>query len=164
MALLSTDFLAPDIVEFPEETHAVEGESVLFQVEVTGSPTPKLTWYHNGEEVFADYSTELAEDGTLTLPSVEVRQGGIYKLVAQNSAGKREMEIMLHVETEYTQQEQATTKPAVKFSAIAVAFFGNHVEKNHCGNNRIFRDEYEVITCVVFHRCCFNVPLILVPL
>ena len=114
--------------------------------------------------MLVDYSVELAEDGTLTLPSVEFRHSGMYKLVAQNSAGKREKDVRLFVETEHTRQELATTKPAVKFSAIAVAFFGNHVERNHRGNNRIFRDEYEVIICVVFHWCCFNDPLISVPL
>jgi len=160
----SIDFSAPDIVEFPEETYAVEGESVLFQLKVTGSPTPKLTWYHNGEEVLADYSMELAKNGTLALPSVEFRHSGMYKLVAQNSGGKREKEVRLFVETEHTRQELATTKPAVKFSAIAVALFANHVERNHRGNNRIFRDEYEVIACVVFHWCCCNYPLISVPL
>ena len=78
---------ASDIVESPK-THAVEGESVLFQFKVTGSPTPKLTWYHNGEEVLVDYSMELAEDGTLAVPSDEVKRSGMYKLVAQNSAGR----------------------------------------------------------------------------
>ena len=86
----------------------VEGEGVLFQVKVMGTPTPKLTWYQNGEVVTADYSTELAKDGTLTLPSVENRHSGTYKLVAQNPAGKAEKEVRLFVQAEQTQQEQAT--------------------------------------------------------
>ena len=135
---------APDIVKFPEETHAVEGEGVLFQVKVTGSPQPKLTWYHNGEEVVADYSRELAEDGTLTLPLAEARHSGTYRLVAQNPAGRREREVRLFVEAEGTQQKPGTTKPAMKLSAVPVAMFGNHVERNHGRNNRAFRDEYEV--------------------
>ena len=139
---------APDIVEFPEETHAVEGEGVLFQVKVSGSPQPKLTWYHNGEEVEADYSRELAEDGTLTLPSAEARHSGTYRLVAQNPAGRREREVRLFVEAEGTQQKPATSKPAMKLSAVPVAMFGSHVERNHTRNNRAFRDEYEVMWCM----------------
>ena len=95
-------------MQFPEETHVVEGEGVLFQVKVTGSPTPRLTWYQNGEMVTADYSMELAKDGTLTLPSVESRHSGMYKLVAQNPAGKAEKEVRLFVQAEQTQQEQTT--------------------------------------------------------
>ena len=136
-------------MQFPEETHVVEGEGVLFQVKVTGSPTPKLTWYQNGEVVTADYSTELAKDGTLTLPSVESKHSGMYKLVAQNLAGKAEKEVGLFVQAEHTQQEQASPKPAIKLSAIAVAFFGNHVERNHKGNNGPFINEYEVICCML---------------
>ena len=65
-----------------------------------GTPQPELTWYHNGDVVVADYSRELAEDGSLNLPSVEDRHTGTYKLVAQNSAGRREKEVsfaVLHV-------------------------------------------------------------------
>ena len=158
---MSIDFLAPDIVEFPEETHAVEGESVLFQLRVTGSPTPKLTWYYNGEEVLADYSMEVAEDGTFFLPSVEVRHSGIYKLVAQNSAGKKEREMRLFVEAEHSQKGQAVPKPV---TAMAVAFFGNHVEMNHRRNNQMFRYEYEVICCLIFHCYSYNIQLLSVPL
>ena len=53
------------------------GERVLFQVKVTGFLRPKLARYHNGEEVVSDYSREIMKDGSLTMPSVEVRHTGI---------------------------------------------------------------------------------------
>ena len=140
--------LAPDIVKFPEETHVVEGEGVLFEVKVTGTPMPKLTWYHNGEEVSADYSRELEDDGTLTLPSAETKHSGMYKLVAQNHVGRREKEVQLFVKEENTQDEVAPAKPATTFSAIPVGFFGSHVERNHSKNNQGFINEYEVMCCV----------------
>ena len=117
---------------------------MLFQVTVTGSPQPKLTWYHNGEEVVTDYSRELAEDGTLILPSSEARHSGTYQLVAQNPAGRRQREVRLFVEAEDTQQRPATTKPAMRHSAVPIAMFGSHVEQNHTKNNRHFTQEYEV--------------------
>ena len=132
----------------------VEGEWVLFQVKVTGSPQPKLTWYHNGEEVMADYSRELAEHGSLTLPSAEVKHSGTYRLVAQNPAGRREREVRLLVEAEGTQLKPGTTKPAMRLSGVPVAMFGSHVERNHSRNNRVFRDEYEVMWYVVILWCC----------
>ena len=117
---------------------------MLFQMNMTDSPQPKLMRYHNGEEVVADYSRELAEDGTLTLPSTDARHSGTYQLVAQNPAERKEREVRLFVEAEDTQQRPATTKPAMRHRAVPVAMFGSHVEQNHTKNNQGFRDEFEV--------------------
>ena len=136
-------------MQFPEDTHAVEGEGVMFQVKVTGTPMPKLTWYHNEEVVLADYSRELEEDGTLTFPSAETKHSGMYKLVAENHVGRKEKEVWLFVKEENTQDEVAPAKPATHFSAIPVEVFGSHVEKNHCKNNQGFINEYEVMCCVL---------------
>ena len=122
----------------------MEREAVLLQAKVIGIPQPKLMQYHNGEEVVADYSRELAEDGTLTLPSTEAGHSGTNQLVAQNPAERKEREVRLFVEAEDTQQRPATTKPAMRHSAVPVAMFGSHVEQNHTQNNQGFRDEFEV--------------------
>ena len=122
----------------------MEGEAVPFQVKVTGSTQPKLMWYHNGEEVGADYSRKLEEDGTPAMPAPEARHNVTYQNMAQNSAGRRKEEVRLFVEAEDMQQRPATTKPAMELSAVPVAMFGSHVERNHTRNNRAFRDEYEV--------------------
>ena len=121
-----------------------EGEKVLFQVEVTGSPQPKLTWYHNGEEVVANYSRELTENGSLTLPSAEAKHSGVYQLIAQNPAGSMEREVKLSVDTEGTQEDEPSYETVAKYSAIPVAAFGNHVEQNHSKNNTPFKNEYDV--------------------
>ena len=121
---------------------------MLFQVKVTGTPMPKLTWYHNGEEVFADYSKALEDDGTLTLPSAETKHSRMYKLVAQNHVGNKEKEVRLFVKEENAQDEVAPAKPATNFSAIPVGFFGSHVDRNHSKNNQGFIKEYEVRCCV----------------
>ena len=143
---------APLILKFPEETHAEEGEAVLFQVKVSGTPQPTLTWYHNGDEVEVDYSRELAEDGSLTLPSVEARHTGTYKMVAQNSAGRKEKEVKLIVLSENAQPKKNSS--AVTLKAVPVSMFGDRVEQNHARGNRGFRDEYEVMWCEVL---CVNV-------
>ena len=83
------------IQQFPEDTRVQEGERVVFRVRVTGSPQPKLTWYHDGVEVKGDYSKELAEDGSLTMPSAETKHSGVYQLVAANKAGSVEREVKL---------------------------------------------------------------------
>ena len=86
------------IIQFPEDTYVEDGEGVLFRVEVSGAPHPELVWYHNGVRVAADYSMELAEDGSLTMPSAELKHSGMYKLVASNPAGSVEGEVRLVVE------------------------------------------------------------------
>ena len=144
-------FPAPEFKQFPEDACALVGEGVLFQVKVTGSPPPKLVWYHNGEEVVADYSREIMEDGNLTIPSVEVRHTGTYKVVAENVAGKKEGEVKLYVEDEegMTKPKHGKGKPLMKIKDIPVTKFGKHVVQNHSKNNKTFKDEYEVFIPVL---------------
>ena len=125
----------------------------MFQVEVTGTPQPKLTWYHNGEEVRADYSKELTEDGSLTMPSAELKHSGVYQLVAVNSAGRVEREVKLSVESESVEAKNVPAYETVPMGdAIPVAMFGDHVEQRHARSNKPFKDEYEVRYCVVIGR------------
>ena len=127
------------------------GEGVLLQVKVTGFPPPKLVWYHNGEEVVPDYSREIMKDGSLTMPSVEVRHTGTYKVVAENVAGKKEGEVKLYVEDNegMTKPKQGKGKRLLKTKDIPVAMFGRHVKQNHTKNNKAFKDEYEVFVSVL---------------
>ena len=126
-----------------------EGERVLFQVEVRGSPQPKVTWYHNGEEVVGDYSKELSEDGSLTMPSAEAKHSGVYQLVAHNMAGRVEREVKLTVDLEGAEADDDPSYDVVAPSgAVPVALFGSHVEQRHSRNNKPFKDEYEVSTCM----------------
>ena len=62
---------------------------VPFQVKVTGSPQPKLMWYHNGEEVGANYSRKLEEDGTPAMPKIEARHSGWWHRTQQAEGRRR---------------------------------------------------------------------------
>ena len=46
------------------------------------------------------------KDGSLTMPSIEVRHTGTYKVVAEYAARKKEGEVKLYVEN-----EEGMTKP-----------------------------------------------------
>ena len=144
---LSLSLSAPVILEFPEDTRVEEGEGVVFRVEVAGVPHPKLTWYHDGEEVVANYSRELSEDGSLTMPSAETKLSGVYQLVARNRAGTMEREVKLQVDQEGL-EDAATDDPPYETvpltGPIPVAAFGGHVEQKHSKNNKPFKEEYEV--------------------
>ena len=115
----------------------------MLRVKVTGTPRPKLTWYHNGEEVRADYSKELAEDGSITMPSAELKHSGIYQLVAKNKAGSMEKEMKLFVKKE-GQQSPHVSKKHIHFSPIPVEEFGDYVSQSHANDNRDFRDQFSV--------------------
>ena len=136
----------PTIVDFPGDCNVVEGEKVELQVRVAGTPETKLMWYHDGEEVVADYSTELAEDGTLTLPSAEARHRGVYQLVAENTAGRVEREVELNVIVEEEEKTQTMPpQPKREFGAVPVAMFGGHVERNHASVDKAFNEEFQVL-------------------
>ena len=124
----------------------MEGEGVMFRVRVTGAPKPKLTWYHDGVEVVADYSKELAEDGSLTMPSAEIKHSGVYQLVAVNKAGKTQREVKLQVDLEgmAEQIEEPSYESVTLSGPIPVTLFGDHVEQKHSKNNKPFKEEYEV--------------------
>ena len=62
-------------------------------------------------------------------------------------AETREKDVKLTVEAGQAQQEQANTQSA---SAVSVAYFGDHVEKNHREGNPAFIDECEVTLCVQY--------------
>ena len=70
---------------------------MFFKVVVSGKPEPTLTWYHNEKELTPNYSQEIERDGSLSIPSTELKHGGIYRLVARNSLGSTEQEVKLSV-------------------------------------------------------------------
>ena len=115
----------------------------MFKVRVTGSPQPKLMWYHDGEEVVADYSKELGDDGSLTMPSTETKHSGVYQLVASNKAGSMEREVKLFVKKEGEPSPYVARKH-ITFSPIPVEGFGEYVARYHSNDNREFRDQYSV--------------------
>ena len=65
--------------------------------------------------------------------------------IKQFATERMDEEERLSVEAQQTQEQPATIKYA---SAVAVAYFGDHVERKHSENNQDFIIEYEVILCV----------------
>ena len=119
----------------------VEGEAVLFCAKETGTLPSKSTWYHDGESV--DYSTKQADDDSLTIRSTEKKHSGVYKLEAENEAGKVEKDKQLRVSVGSPEHELLSSQQPAKYP-VPVAMFGSHVEKNHGYNNQPFVNEFEV--------------------
>lgn len=141
---------------FPEDIYVEEKEPVLVKVKVTGVPPPKLTWYHNEEEIVTDYSRRVGEEGTITLTAAEANHAGVYHLVAENFAGKVEKTVELFVMTSDAQKLAVTPtsihSPLLNLRAIAMVGFGSHVEQYHFRDNLAFRNEYNVM-CLFFLNC-----------
>ena len=133
-----------EIVEFPEKVvRVVEGERVVFNVKVKGFPEPKLTWYHEGEEVMTNYSTDVGLDGSLSIPCCDTSHTGLYQLVAVNSVERAERQVKLFVRREERPiQEPTSTK--VSLSPIPVLDFVEYVTSGHANDNTIFKEQFAV--------------------
>ena len=136
------------IAIFPDDVQVVEGEEVAFRVKVIADPQPKISWYHNGMEVVADYSKMLERDGSLIIPSAELQHIGDYLLVAQNKAGSEEKRVKLFVHQE-GKQSVHVAKKQIYFPLIPVGEFDDYVSKCHANDNENFRDQYSVRANVI---------------
>ena len=147
-------FLEPVIEKFPDDTTAVEGEGVFLKVVVSGKPEPTLTWYHNKKELTPNYSQEIEKDGSLSIPSTELKHGGTYKLVARNSLGSAEQEVKLNIVMEGEETPEVEHK-SMDFIPISVKDFGKYVAKNHNNNNQGFKEQFQVGN-VLMKAYCFQ--------
>ena len=136
------------ILKFPVGTiQVVEGERVQFDVKVTGDPQPKLTWYHEGEEVVTNYSIDVGLDGGLSIPCTEPIHTGLYQLVAVNSAGRAERQVQLFVRREEQTQQtmtQQNTDNSVSLTPVTVLDFEEYVASGHANENSLFQEQFNV--------------------
>ena len=113
---------------------------------MSGEPQPTVTWYHDGEPVRADYAREIESDGSLTIPSTELKHSGVYKAVAANSHGSEEREIKLMVNEEGGASTAVAVGDIVSSRPIPIPEFGEYVANLHANSNQPFQDLYEVGT------------------
>ena len=140
----------PTITKFPSDTNITEGEGVYFKFKVSGEPWPTVTWYHNGEPIKADYAREIEADGSLAIPSAELKHSGVYKAVATNQHGSEEREVKLTVNEEgITSTDAVTMNGMVSSRPIPIPEFGKYVADLHANSNQPFKDLYQV--CVSVH-------------
>lgn len=150
----------PFIQEFSEfSKSAVEGEMVVFSVQVSGSPSPSISWYHDNTQVESDYAHDIADNGSLTIYTTEMKHAGIYRMVATNSAGTVDQQLKFTVLREAVQAAAVDLSPAPpvrppknaappslppKPTSLRVDQFGAFVAKNHADTNKGFRSLYQV--------------------
>jgi hypothetical protein len=117
---------------------------VYFRIKVSGEPQPTVTWYHDGEPIRADYAREIESDGSLTIPSTELKHSGVYKAVAANTHGSEEREIKLMVNEEGGASTTVAVGEVVFSRPIPIPEFGKYVVELHANSNKPFKDLYQV--------------------
>ena len=135
--------LEPQITKFPLDTTVIEGEGVYFKIKVSGEPQPTVTWYHDGEPVRADYAREIEADGSLAIPSAELKHSGVYKAVATNQHGSEDREIKLMINEEGG-ASMVAIDDIVSSRPIPIPEFGKYVAELHTNSNQPFKDLYQV--------------------
>ena len=128
-----------------------------FKIKVSGEPQPTVTWYHDGEQVRADYAREIEADGSLAIPSTELKHSGVYKAVVANQHGSEEREIKLTVNEDggASSTDGINGDGMVTSRPIPIPEFGKHVSELHANSNQPFKDLYQV--CVAFHKVTIHV-------
>ena len=144
----------PAIEEFPEDTNATVGETVVFQVSVNGRPVPSLTWFHDNSEICLNSTQTVQGDGSLNIPSVSVKDGGVYVLVASNCVGSVQQVVNLtvkHPEEENVAKEDGW-KAASAVPPVLVGTFRNYVAEHHAAHNLQLIEQFKV--CSMLRTQC----------
>ena len=136
--------LEPQITNFPLDTTVIEGEGVYFKIKVSGEPQPTVTWYHDGEPVRTDYAREIEADGSLAIPSAELKHSGVYKAVATNQYSSEEREIKLMINEEGGASTYVAIDDMVSSRPIPIPKFGKYIAELHANSNQPFKDLYQV--------------------
>ena len=142
-ALLSLETSKPFIRSFPEDMTVTEGNRVEFQVKVSGTPEPQLTWYHESTRLSNDYAHEISTDGTLIIATTEIKHSGTYRLVASNSVGKTEKKFTLTLISDAPEEQLAIAGSAVSHP-VPITELGQYVSRNHADTNKGFTTLYRV--------------------
>uniref|UniRef100_A0A1I7S955 Muscle M-line assembly protein unc-89 n=1 Tax=Bursaphelenchus xylophilus TaxID=6326 RepID=A0A1I7S955_BURXY len=92
----------PKFSKVPQDAETEEENSVKFSAYVSGKPSPKVTWYLNGEEVKHSDAIRVKHDPESGKTSIRIfkpviPQSGVVKVVAENEHGKIEAQANLKV-------------------------------------------------------------------
>ena len=113
---------------------------------ISGNPDPAITWLHNGQSVVSDGTIVIRDDGTLAIPSLELKHSGTYCVVATNANGSMCRELSLSIEEDEDQENivhksrslMADNKP------VPLSSFEQYVARQHANSNEAFQFQFMV--------------------
>lgn len=102
---------APKITKPLEALFLTKGDSVVLEVEVTGTPKPEVKWYKNNKEVVSKDVVVEESKTKLVLNKVSREQGGTYEVRAVNPAGSAKTSGTVRVTIAKSPEEEMVHPP-----------------------------------------------------
>ncbi|OXB81604.1 UNVERIFIED_CONTAM: hypothetical protein H355_008766, partial [Colinus virginianus] len=105
---------APSFTEKLQDAKVADGEKLVLQCRISSDPPASVTWSLDSKAIKSSKSIVISQEGTLcslTIEKVMLEDGGEYKCIAENAAGKAECACKVLVED--TSSTKAA-KPAEK--------------------------------------------------
>lgn len=78
------------------------GGTLCLEVNVSGCPTPNVSWYHGNNKLFKSSKVIMENAGSwyyLKVWSLDKEDGGSYKVKAENSVGQDMVEFEVHIKS-----------------------------------------------------------------
>jgi Immunoglobulin I-set domain/Fibronectin type III domain len=104
----------PEFIKHLENITCTEGEMVALRCEVIGNPAPTALWYKDGKVIRDAMGYQhIVQDSIhkLIIKEAFPEDSAIYKIVAQNGAGKAESSCFLKVKHREQLEERGLSKP-----------------------------------------------------
>uniref|UniRef100_A0A8C3PNJ2 Myosin light chain kinase, smooth muscle n=1 Tax=Calidris pygmaea TaxID=425635 RepID=A0A8C3PNJ2_9CHAR len=105
---------APSFTEKLQDAQVVDGEKLVLQCRISSDPPAAVTWTLDSKAIKSSKSTVISQEGTLcslTIEKAMPEDGGEYKCIAENAAGKAECACKVLVEDASSTK---TSKPTDK--------------------------------------------------
>ncbi|XP_015490360.1 myosin light chain kinase, smooth muscle isoform X3 [Parus major] len=103
---------APSFTEKLQDAQVADGEKLVLQCRISSDPPAAVTWTLDSKAIKSSKSTVISQEGTLcslTIEKAMPEDGGEYKCIAENPAGKAECACKVVVE-----DASKTSKPTEK--------------------------------------------------
>ena len=98
--------MKPSITIIKKNFSCVAGERAVLEVEVTGKPTPLVSWRFHGCELPGDDSRiKVLDSGSLQIDNVQESDAGLYKCSATSKAGSSFGQITLRLDAVYASKD-----------------------------------------------------------
>uniref|UniRef100_A0A8C3PNJ6 Myosin light chain kinase, smooth muscle n=1 Tax=Calidris pygmaea TaxID=425635 RepID=A0A8C3PNJ6_9CHAR len=111
---------APSFTEKLQDAQVVDGEKLVLQCRISSDPPAAVTWTLDSKAIKSSKSTVISQEGTLcslTIEKAMPEDGGEYKCIAENAAGKAECACKVLVEGKYV-AGYGETLPQISFSLL----------------------------------------------
>lgn len=88
----------PSVYVDQEEMTANAGETITIQCTANGTPRAKITWYKGQDKITTSRRIAVSSQGHLVINAVELKDGGYYTCLGNNTAGEDSVTISIQVQ------------------------------------------------------------------